>query len=312
MRTLHWVVIIALCSSQAFAQSGGADSSSLATRAGHELNFSFGSYKYVEPGTTSISIHGPKYGGEYTGTLSLGPNRRWFAKANVRGTMGNTTYDGWCYPFLIVPDNSSPNGYALDLGDASPCSETGNKDWYLETRGLFGKDFIGQSWAVSPETGLGYRHLSNGIPDIPGYRTDDYLYLPLGVTTRTRVASHHTLSLNFEYDLFLHGWQTTRDSQLGGGDVPATPTTPPFTINGFSDISFHQHSGWGIRAGAKYQLTRLVSVEPAYIHWNVSASPVSFETATYTVNGITAHEQFGAIEPLNHTDEFAIKLAFHF
>jgi hypothetical protein len=312
MRALQFVVAITLFSSQAFAQTGGADDSRLATPTGHEANVSFGSYNYVEPGTTSISIHGPKFGGEYTGTLSLSRSRHWFAKANARGTLGNTAYDGWCYPFLIVPDNSSPNGYALDVGDSTPCSETGNKDWYLETRGLFGKDFIGRSWSVSPETGMGFRHLSNGIPDVPGYRTDDYLYLPIGVTARTRVTSHHTLSFNLEYDFLLHGWQTTRDSELGGGTLPATPTAPAFTINGFSDISFHQHSGWAIRASAKYQWTRLVSVEPAYIHWNVSASPVSYETATFTVNGITAQEQFGAIEPLNHTNEFAIKLGFHF
>ena len=73
---------------------------------------------------------------------------------------------------------------------------------------------------------------------VAGYRTDDYLYLPVGVTARTRVASHNALSFNLEYDFLLHGWQTTRDSELGGGDVPATPTAPAFTIDGFSDISF--------------------------------------------------------------------------
>jgi hypothetical protein len=165
---------------------------------------------------------------------------------------------------------------------------------------------------VSPETGLGVRHLSNGLQDVDGYRTDDYLYLPLGVTARTRVTSDNTLSFNVEYDFLLHGWQTTRDSELGGGDVPPTPTTPPFTINGFSDISFHQHGGWAIRASAKYQLSRRFSVEPAYIHWKVDASPVSYEIATFTVNGITAQEQLGAIEPLNSTNEFAVKLGFHF
>jgi len=304
MRVLQFVFVTALFSAQAFAQ--------LATSTGNEVNVSVGGYRYVEPGTTSISIHGPKFGGEYTGTLSFSQTRHWFARANARGTVGNTTYDGWCSPFFITPDSSSPNGYALDIGNPSPCSETGNKDWYLEARGLFGKDFIRRSWAFSPETGLGVRHLSNGLPDVDGYRTDDYLYLPLGVTARTMVASNHTLSFNLEYDFLLHGWQTTRDSQLGGGDLPATPTAPAFTINGFSDVSFHQHSGWAIRASARYQLTRRFWVEPAYIHWKVSASPVAYETATFTVNGVTAQEQFGAVEPLNTTNEFAVKLGFRF
>ena len=172
--------------------------------------------------------------------------------------------------------------------------------------------FIGHAWALSPYTGLGVRHLSNGTTGIAGYRTDDYLYLPFGVTARTRVASHSALSFNLEYDRLIHGWQKTRDSELGGGDVPATPTAPAFTIDGFTDISFAQHGGWALRASAKYQVTRHWSVEPYYIHWNVSASPVNYETATFTVNNVTAQEQFGAYEPLNVTNEFGVKLGLRF
>ena len=103
-----------------------------------------------------------------------------------------------------------------------------------------------------------------------------------------------------------------RHSQLGGGDVPATSAAPAFTIEGFSDISFDQHSGWALRAGARRQMTRRWSVAPEYIHWNVSASPVSYETATFTVNGVTARQQFGAYEPLNRTNEVVVKLGFRF
>ena len=62
-------------------------------------------------------------------TLSLSKRRHWFAQTDVRGTIGNVTYTGWCSPFLITPNSASPNGYELDVGDASPCSETGDKDW---------------------------------------------------------------------------------------------------------------------------------------------------------------------------------------
>ena len=321
-----WVAgLIAFIPSQAFAQTSDSAStpsvqspgtaeveSSLATPTGHEVNFSVGGYKYVEPGDTSISIHGPKFGGEYAGTMSLNPGQHWFLQAGARGLVGNTTYDGWCSPFLITPDNRSPNGYALDIGDPSPCTESGDKDWYVEGRALVGKDFIGHKWGWSPAIGLGVRHLSNGVTGAAGYRTDDYLYLPVGITARTTVASHDALSFNVEYDHLLHGWQKTRDSQLGGGDVPATRTAPAFSIEGFSDISFDQHSGWALRASAKYQITSHWSVEPEYIHWNVNASPVNDETATFTVNGITVQEQLGAFEPLNRTNEFAVKLGFRF
>jgi len=294
------------------SRSSVAAGDALATSTGHELNVSVGAYNYVEPGDLNISIHGPKFGGEYHGTLWLNRNQHTFAEINARGSIGQVTYDGWCAPFLITPNSASPNGYQLDLGDYSPCNESGDKDGYVEARGLVGRDFIGRRWGFSPAVGLGFRHLSNGITGVPGFRTDDYLYLPLALTLRTAVADHHVLAFNVEYDYLLRGWQETKDSALGGGVVPATATAPAFTIESFSDISFEQHDGWAFRASAKYQLTRRWSVEPSYIHWRVDASPVNFETVAFTVNNVTAQEQWGAYEPLNTTNEFVVKLGFHF
>jgi hypothetical protein len=304
--------VMAMVSSPVFAQTPVAVDVSLATPTGHEVNVSVGGYSYVEPDDRRISIHGPKIAGGYLGALSLSKRQHWFAQTDARGTVGNVTYDGWCSPFLITPNSASPNGYRLDVGDASPCSETGDKDWYLEARALVGKDFFGRKLALSPETGLGLRHLSNGTTGAAGYRTDNYLYLPVGLTARTKVAPHSALSFRLEYDRLLHGWQTTRDSALGGGDVPATTTAPAFTIEGFSDISFAQRGGWALRASAKYQVTRHWSLEPSYVHWKVSASPVNYETVSFTVNKVTAQEQLGAYEPLNTTNEFAVKWGFHF
>jgi hypothetical protein len=309
LKTLLVVGSVAFIPSQALAQTVDAR---LATPAGHEVNASVGGYKYVEPGDTSISIHGLKFGAGYTGTISLDSDQHWFLQADAQGLFGSTTYDGWCSPFLITPEMASPNGYALDIGEPSPCSESGDKDWYMEGRALVGKDFIGDAWAWSPDVGVGIRHLSNGTTGVAGYRTDDYLYLPIGLTARTVVGSHHPLSVGLEYDHLLHGWQQTRDSRLGGGDVSATAVAPAFTIDGFSDISFDQHSGWAVRARVKYQVTTRWSVEPEYIHWDVSASPVSHETVTFTVNDITVQQQLGAYEPLNRTNEFVVRLGVRF
>jgi len=325
MTTLLFASVMALTSSQAFAQTPASASPSLAhsqdipamdirlvTPAGHELSVSVAGYNYVEPDGLRISIHGPKVGAGYTGTLSLSRVRHWFAQASALARGGAATYDGWCSPFLIVPNSASPNGYALDMGDASTCSESGDSDWYVEGRALVGKDVIGRSWGVSPSAGLGIRHLSNGTTGIGGFRTDDYLYLPVGITARTEVAPGKPLSFAVEYDHLIHGWQTTRDSALGDGDVPATPTAPAFTINGFTDVSFDQHSGWAVRASAEYRAGKHWSVQPYFDHWNVSASPVSHETVTFTVNRVTASEQLGAYEPLNVTNEFGVTLGFHF
>jgi hypothetical protein len=296
------------------AQSPGvaATDAGLATPTGHEVALDVGGYSYVEPGALRISIHGAKFGGEYAGTRSLDRRRQWFAQADVRGTVGRVTYDGWCSPFLIMPNSDSPNGYELDEGDPSPCSETGEQDWYVEARALVGRDVIAHNWGLSPETGLGVRHVSNGLTGVAGYRTDDYLYLPVGVTARTMVTSHRAVSFTLEYDRLLRGWQRTRDSKLGGGDIPATATAPGFTIDGFTDVAFDQHAGWALRASAKIPVTRHWSVEPAYIHWNVSASPVNDETVTFTVNTVSAQERLGFYEPLNTTGEFLVKLGFHF
>lgn len=309
MKTIFFASLTALMASQAFAQT---DETSLATPTGHEVNVGLASYTYREPGAQSIAIHGAKFLTEYTGTLSLDRSAHWFAQAQLRGELGSVGYDGWCYPFVITPDTTSPNGYDLGVGDSSACTESGDRDWYLEGRALAGKDLIGERWAFSPYTGLGLRHLSNGTTGVPGYRTDNYLYLPLGLTARTAVASHGAMSFTLEFDPLIHGWQETRDSQLGGGDVPATPIAPPFTIDGFSDISFSQTGGWALRASAKYPVTAHVSVEPYYVYWKVTASPVNYETATFTVNNITAQEQLGAYEPDNVTHEFGVRFGFHF
>ena len=53
-------------------------------------------------------------------------------------------------------------------------------------------------------------------------------------------------------------------------------------------------------------------MEPYYLHWHVSASPVNYGTVSFTVNRITAEEQLGAYEPVNFTREFGVKLGLHF
>jgi hypothetical protein len=97
LKTLLVPVLIASIPPGAFPQTSPVDAS-LATQAGHEVNFGVGGYDYVEPGDTSISIHGPRFEGGYTGTLPLNPRRHWFLQIDARGLAGNTTYDGWCSP----------------------------------------------------------------------------------------------------------------------------------------------------------------------------------------------------------------------
>lgn len=305
LKPLLFAGTLALLPVQAFPQTA---SMALVTPSGHEVSVSVSHYGYVEPGGQRVSIHGLKIAGEYVGTLPLSRRRHWFLEGHVRGVLGRATYDGYCSPWLITPDRASPNGYALGLGGASACSERGDADWYVEGRALTGKDFIRRNWGWSPYTGIGLRHLSNGTGGVPGYRTDDYLYVPLGLTMRTRRA----LEVTVEYDRLLRGWQKTRESAFGGAAVPAAASAPAFTIDSFTDVSFAQRGGWALRASAQYRVTRAWSVEPYYIRWSVGASPANEVTATFTVNSVTAREQLGFYEPFNATNEVGVKLGLHF
>ena len=110
MKRFVVVGALALLPVRLFAQTSSAQTDAPPTTlAGHQLTFSLGAYDYVEPGDTAISIHGLKFGGEYAGTFLLSARHRWFAQANVRGSIGKTDYDGWCAPWFITPDRSSPN-----------------------------------------------------------------------------------------------------------------------------------------------------------------------------------------------------------
>lgn len=306
MRSLAVAGVLLLASSAAFAQTPV-----LTTRMGHEVNVSVQHYNYEEPDDVDISIHGPKFGVEYTGTFALSRARRWFAQVNLRGTGVTAAYDGWCRPWQIKPNSSSPNGYQLTLGTKFACSETGDADWYAEGRALTGKDFVGQRWAIAPFAGVGFRHLSNGTSGMANYRTEQYLYVPVGATVRTAVA-RRVLGVTVEYDHLLHGWNTTRNSLFGSGTVPATSTTPEFTLGDFSDVSFDQHGGWALRASASYALSRSWSIEPYYTHWRVDDSPVSEGSVTFVVNSIAARQTFGYYEPHNFTNEFGVKIGWRF
>ena len=82
MNRLLITTVMVLLSSPAFAQapasappppsrtSAPAVNAGLGTPAGHEVNVSLAGYTYGEPSNLSITIHGPKVGGEYRHVLA--------------------------------------------------------------------------------------------------------------------------------------------------------------------------------------------------------------------------------------------------
>ena len=94
--------------------------------------------------------------------------------------------------------------------------------------------------------------------------------------------------------------------------MPATSDAPAFAIGDFTDLSFKQRKGWAFRASASYALNRSWSLEPYYVRWRVNDSPVSEGSVAFVVNGITARQTLGYYEPLNFTNEFGVKIGWHF
>jgi len=88
-------------------------------------------YTYIEPGATSISIRGPRLRRVHRDDVAH--QRRTGLRRLMRGAWSATPpIRAGARPYLIRPNNTSPNGYELGIGDPSPCSENGDRDWYVE------------------------------------------------------------------------------------------------------------------------------------------------------------------------------------
>jgi hypothetical protein len=171
------------------------------TRPGWELGAQIAGYHYEEP--DFVKIFGARTGivGAYTFT---GPGGL-FSRIDARGSYGRLRYES--------------NGTGTQ--DHIP-------DSILEARAVIGSDFrAGGRIALSPYFGLGYRYLYD---DLRGYsstggvgyrRYSNYLYAPLGLTTRIRVGDW-VLAPTVEGDLFIRGRQVSKLSDTGLGYMDAT------------------------------------------------------------------------------------------
>lgn len=213
-------------------------------------------YLYKEPGL--MQLEGLKAGvrGSFSRTDDSGKHGR----IEAMGSYGQVDYDS-------VRTGSSPN----------------HDDLTLEMRVLFGLDVDatdGFHW--QPYAGLGFRYLYNNLRGVNvtptvigiGYRREsNYLYLPVGVTTR-----HGSLVGNLEADFLLRGRQKSylADTHLGDPDVTNS-----------------QHQGVGARASLMYDTGRF-SIGPWINYWRIAKSDVVL----------------GGYEPRNRTTEAGIELRF--
>jgi Autotransporter beta-domain len=262
---LKGIVLTAL---GAAAFSGSADAQ-VATRQGLQLGAQFSKYTYEEP---SLDVHltGDKVGltGSYTYT-----RERWFAKADARYSYGTLRYRN-------------------DVAG----SEKGIADNSLEARLSTGMDFFpSDSVSLSPYAGIGYRYLFN---DMRGYtsmgnygyrRFSQYLYVPLGVTSRFVASQTWTLVPTIEYDYFVKGRQESKLTD---------------TKSGFEDAHNKQKSGYGARASLLFENGNW-SLGPWATRWKIRQSD---KVAVGTFFG----RPFSTYEPENKTWEAGVEVRYHF
>jgi hypothetical protein len=252
-------------SSVAVAQTN-ASNDPLATRRGWEVGAQIAHYHYEEP--NFVKIIGSRVGAVGAYTLV-----RWgiFVKADLRVSAGSLKYQG------------------SGTQDSVP-------DSIFEGRVVAGTDFrAGDELVFSPYAGLGYRYLYDdlrgytqvGSTTFAGYRRySNYLYAPVGLTARFRVADRWVLAPTMEYDLFIRGSQKTMLSDTGSGNPDVTNT---------------QRSGRGYRLAVMAETNRL-AFGPWMHYWKIGDSDVVFINATVG----------GGKEPANWTREVGLEMRYRF
>jgi len=251
--------------STATAAESRAPSNPLLTRPGWEVGGQVSKYHYEEP--DFMKLTGDRVGavGAYTFTS---PNRV-YNRIDLRASYGRLEYE------------SVGTGTATDV-----------PDWIIEARAVIGRDYLmGESIALSPYIGLGYRYLYN---DLRGYsstgavgyrRYSNYVYMPLGLTVRLRTGERWVVAPTVEYDAFLGGRQYSKLTDTGIG---------------FSDASNRQKDGRGYRGYLMFESGHW-AFGPWLNYWKIKDSdivPIGFG--------------FGAMEPANWTREYGVELRYRF
>ena len=140
-----------------------AEPSTLKTQTGNNIGWSLSSYQYQEPGV--MSSKGIKIGLDLRTTKVL--QNKQFIRGDLRYAFGTVDYNG--------------------SGSAS-----GEPDWYIEARGLVGKDWAINEAVLAAYTGVGYRYLFNDARGISSTGAADDS--SCGTMRRTADASPYSTS----------------------------------------------------------------------------------------------------------------------
>jgi hypothetical protein len=174
------------------------------------------------------------------------------------------------------------------------------RNYNVETRIAFGRDFQRHQWRFTPYLGLGFRYLF----DDPGGRQSDayrwgydresrYFYSPIGLETEFHLKPEWFLYLTGEYDWFWHGWQHSHLEDV----YPQ-----------YNTLKNKQHGGWGARESIRLMkdLGRCAFfIESSFRYWNIDNSDI----AIITLDGVPVGR---GIEPFNQSRELSFGMGMRF
>ncbi len=281
------------------------------------VGFETESYKYEEPHMDhTMSLKGRKIGAslewigkrflESAGLMDEGD--RTFATFEARFMTGDTQYNG--YLQSIGPDPSGVQPYIVTY---TPFQVNNVPDWYLEGRITLGQTYnfmdVGEIW---PYIGFGYRRLVNNMekedPNAGYKRTSQYYYIPIGFRLKRDFDSGFKISLISEFDLLIHGEQTSHLGDIIAQMYPGVET---------NNVYNYQRRGWGARFSLKVEVpvsarTGLF-VEPYFRMWKIQNSGLGESDVIYMGGGVYMYwYNMPFIEPFNVTKELGIKAGFYF
>ncbi len=256
------VVIVSAISSVVAAQASEAINF-LLTQHGFEVAGQSSRYHYEEPGLMKLT--GGRVG--VTGAYTFLTGGQWYSKVDGRYSYGALRYEG-SGTMESVPDT------------------------IIEVRFVEGRDFLpSRGISLSPYGGIGYRYLYN---DLRGYsstgavgyrRYSNYLYIPVGLSSRIGDSRQFVVNPTFEYDFFLRGKQLTKLSDTGLG---------------YSDATNTQDSGYGYRLSLMFEVDRF-AFGPWMNYWKIEDSDIVF----------IGKNSYG-LEPKNWTREVGVEFKYKF
>ena len=142
-------------------------------------------------------------------------------------------------------------------------------DYLYAMRGVLGKDFLVNDYAVTPFIGLGYRYWNDTIRGAGGYEREiSQWYAPLGVEV-ARVAGDWRVAVRGEYDLFLGGTVKSHLDQA---------------VAGLNTVTNNQDfgKGYGLRASLSAERSMdggwTLGFEPFVRWWDIKKSDTSTVT----------------------------------